>query len=121
MKEEKLKGNIKFLNLGDLMQLLGGNGSSGILRILSTYAPEPGIIYFDNGNPINASCGMLSGLDALYSLFGWTDGEFEFTTTAVTSERVITKGRMGIILDGLKMLDEGKIERLGPVSEDSRT
>ena len=65
MKEEKLKGNIKFLNLGDLMQLLGGNGSSGILRILSTYAPEPGIIYFDNGNPINASCGMLSGLDAL--------------------------------------------------------
>jgi len=121
MKEDILQGNIKFLNLGDLMQLLGGNGSSGILRIMSPYAPEPGIIYFDNGNPINASCGMLSGLDALYSLFGWTDGDFEFTTTGVTSERVITKGRMGIILDGLKMLDEGRTERLGPVSMDSRT
>jgi CRP-like cAMP-binding protein len=121
MKEDILQGNIKFLNLGDLMQLLGGNGSSGILRIMSPYAPEPGIIYFDKGNPINASCGMLSGLDALYSLFGWTDGEFEFTTTSVTSERVITKGRMGIILDGLKMLDEGQTERLGPVSMDSRT
>ncbi len=119
MKEDILQGNIKFLNLGDLMQLLGGNGSSGILRIMSPYAPEPGIIYFDNGNPINASCGMLSGLDALYSLFGWTDGDFEFTTTSVTSERVITKGRMGIILDGLKMLDEGRTERLGPVSMDS--
>ncbi|MFC1875895.1 cyclic nucleotide-binding domain-containing protein [Thermodesulfobacteriota bacterium] len=121
MKEDILQGNIKFLNLGDLMQLLGGNGSSGILRIMSPYAPEPGIIYFDNGNPINASCGMLSGLDALYSLFGWTDGEFEFTNTSVTSERVITKGRMGIILDGLKMLDEGRTERLGPVSMESRT
>ena len=121
MKEDILQGNIKFLNLGDLMQLLGGNGSSGILRIMSPYAPEPGIIYFDNGNPINASCGMLSGLDALYSLFGWTDGDFEFTTTSVTSERIITKGRMGIILDGLKMLDEGRTERLGPVSMDSRT
>ena len=121
MKEDILQGNIKFLNLGDLMQLLGGNGSSGILRIMSPYAPEPGIIYFDKGNPINASCGMLSGLDALYSLFGWTDGEFEFTTTSITSERVITKGRMGIILDGLKMLDEGRTERLGPVSMDSRT
>jgi len=121
MKEEnKLRGNIEFLNLGDLMQLLGGNGSSGILRIISPYAPEPGMIYFDNGNPVNASCGMLSGLDALYSLFGWTDGEFEFTPTSVTSERVITKGRMGIILDGLKMLDDGQIERLGPVAADSR-
>jgi len=116
-----LRGNIEFLNLGDLMQLLGGNGSSGILRIMSPYAPEPGIIYFDNGNPVNAACGMLSGLEALYSLFGWTDGEFEFTPTRVTSERVITKGRMGIILDGLKMLDDGQIERLGPVAVDNRT
>ena len=121
MKDDILQGNIKFLNLGDLMQLLGGNGSSGILRIKSPYATEPGIVYFDNGNPINASCGAHSGLDALYSLFGWTDGEFEFTKTNVTSERVITKGRMGIILDGLKMLDEGQIERLGPVSMDNRT
>jgi len=121
MKEDILQGNIEFLNLGDLMQLLGGNGSSGVLRIMSQYAPEPGMIYFENGNPINASNGTLSGLDALYSLFGWTEGEFEFISTSVTSERVITKGRMGIILDGLKMLDEGRIERLGPVSMDSRT
>jgi CRP-like cAMP-binding protein len=121
MKEDILQGNIEFLNLGDLMQLLGGNGSSGVLRIMSQYAPEPGMIYFENGNPINATNGKLSGLDALYSLFGWTDGDFEFTSTNVTSERVITKGRMGIILDGLKMLDEGQIERLGPVSMDSRT
>ena len=121
MKEDKLQGNIKFLNLSDLMQLLGGNGSSGVLRIISEYAPEPGVIYFENGNPINASNGKLSGLDALYSLFGWTDGDFEFTATSVTSERVITKGRMGIILDALKKLDEGQIERLGPVSKDDKT
>jgi CRP-like cAMP-binding protein len=121
MKEDKLQGNIKFLNLSDLMQLLGGNGSSGILRIISEYAPEPGVIYFENGNPINASNGKLSGIDALYSLFGWTDGDFEFTATSVSSERVITKGRMGIILDALKKLDEGQIERLGPVSKDDKT
>jgi CRP-like cAMP-binding protein len=122
MKDDvALHGDIEFLNLGDIIQLLGGNGSSGILRIMSPYAPEPGIIYFDNGNPINASSGTLTGLEALYSLFGWTDGEFEFTETSVKHERIITKGRMGIILDGLKMLDDGQIERLGSVSLDSRT
>ena len=110
MKDDvALHGDIEFLNLGDIIQLLGGNGSSGILRIMSPYAPEPGIIYFDNGNPINASSGTLTGLEALYSLFGWTDGEFEFTETTVKHERIITKGRMGIILDGLKLLDDGQI------------
>ena len=121
IEDTVLKGNIEFLNLGDILQLLGGNGSSGILRIISPYAPEPALVYFDKGNPVNASSGSLSGLDALYSLFGWTEGDFEFTRMEVSSERVITKGRMGIILDGLKLLDDGHIERLGTVSHDTRT
>ena len=119
--ETALKGNIEFLNLGDIIQLLGGNGSSGILRIMSPYAPEPGLVYFENGNPVNASCSAKSGLDALYALFGWTEGAFEFTEMDIQGQRAITKGRMGIILDGLKMLDDNQIERLGPVSVDTRT
>jgi CRP-like cAMP-binding protein len=114
--ETVLKGNIEFLNLGDILQLLGGNGSSGLLRIMSPHALEPALVYFDKGNPVNASCGSLSGLDALYALFGWIEGDFEFSEMEIQSERMITKGRMGIILDGLKLLDDGHIERLGSVS-----
>jgi hypothetical protein len=122
MKDETvLRGNIEFLNLGDILQLLGGNGSSGILRIMSPFADEPALVYFDKGNPVNASSGSLSGLDALYSLFGWTEGDFEFSEMEIQSERIITKGRMGIILDGLKMLDDGLIEQLGDLSPDTRT
>jgi len=113
-----LKGNLKFLGLGDIMQLLGGSGSSGILRIYSPYMPEPGIVYFENGNPMNASSGSLTGLEGIYALFGWTEGEFEFNEEHVSIEKVISRSRMGIILDGLKMLDDGNIERLGPVSPD---
>ncbi len=47
-----LAGNLKFLALGDIMQLLGANSSTGILRLISRYAAEPGFIYFENGNPI---------------------------------------------------------------------
>ncbi len=111
-----LSGNLNFLNLGEILQLLGSNGSSGLLRILSKYAPNPGLIYFLNGNPINASNGSLNGIDAVYSLFGWIEGEFEFSTEDIKSEKVINFGRMEIILNGLKMLDDGDIEKLGPVS-----
>ena len=116
-----LSGNLNFLNLGEILQLLGSNGSSGLLRIMSKYAPNPGLIYFLNGNPVNASNGSLNGIDAVYSLFGWIEGEFEFSTEDIKSEKVISFGRMEIILTGLKMLDDGDIEKLGPVSFEKKS
>jgi CRP-like cAMP-binding protein len=108
-----LSGSLSFLNLGELLNLLGTNGSSGVLRIKSKYSTQPGFVYIDQGNPINAANGSLSGLDAVVALFGWTEGQFEFIEEKVTCSKTITKSRMEIILDGLRLLDEGKIEKLG--------
>lgn len=108
-----LAGSLKFLSLGDILQLLGSNSYNGVLRLISRFATEPGFIYIKNGNPINASCGRQVGLDAIFSLFGWIEGDFEFSTEDVTSEKTITKSRMGIILEGLKMVDDGQIKRIG--------
>ncbi len=116
-----LAGNMDFLSLGDILQLLGSNSSTGILRIRSKYAQKPGLIYFVNGNPVNASAGPLTGLDAVNALFGWVNGEFEFTEEDIRRKNVIKKSRMQIILDCLSMLDDGQIEQLGPVSFPKKT
>jgi len=107
-------GNLLFLNLGELLQLLGTTAGTGTLRITSKYAPEPGLVYIEKGNPINAAIGSLTGLDAIYALFGWTDGQFEFIQEEISSEKIITKSRMELILDGLRLLDEGKTQKVGP-------
>ena len=112
-------GNLNFLNLGELMQLLGTTDCTGTLYINSTYASQPGVIYVEKGNPINATNGTKTGLDALYSLFGWIDGQFEFVQEDITCKKVITQSRMEIILDGLRLLDEGKVEVLGPATAES--
>lgn len=111
-------GSLEFLNLGEVLQLLGPIGSTGVLRITSKYARSPGLIYLLKGNPVNASVDSLSGIEAIYSLFGWIEGDFEFTREQVKSENVIKKSRMEIILDSLSMLDDGVIKKIGPVSFD---
>ena len=113
-------GDLNFINLGELLQLLGTIGGTGTLQIESQYASQPGLIYIEKGNPINASSGSLTGLDALYSLFGWIDGQFEFIREDISCERVITKTRMEIILDGLRLLDEGNVEILGPAEAEAK-
>ncbi|MCD6185283.1 MAG: DUF4388 domain-containing protein, partial [Deltaproteobacteria bacterium] len=111
-------GELRFLNLADLIQLLGTNDSNGILRITSQYAKKPGFIYFKNGNLVDASNGSLNGVDAVYSLFGWSEGIFEFTLIDIEVNKKINQNRMEIILEGLRMLDDGKIIMLGPVSDE---
>lgn len=121
-----LRGNLSFLSLGDILQLIGSVGGSGTLRVISKYAPAPGLIFFDKGNIIAAANDLLdpkkrSGVDAAYSLFGWLEGEYEFTREEISVEKTITTNRMEIILDGLRMVDEGVVPILGPVSFDKKS
>jgi CRP-like cAMP-binding protein len=111
-----LSGELTFLSLADLLQMLGGNGASGILRIRSPYSPQPGLVYFKNGNPIHAICGDKLGIEALHALFGWVEGEFSFSSETFSAAQTIEHSRMQIILDGLRMLDDGEVATLGPAS-----
>jgi hypothetical protein len=111
-----LTGGLKFTSLADLFQIIGGNNSTGTLRISSQYSPDTGTIYFLDGNPINATEGTLRGLDAVYALFGRTEGNFEFVEGKVPVEHVIKKSRMEIVLDALRMIDDGVIKKVEPLS-----
>lgn len=78
MDSKVLEGDLSFLNLGDLLQLLSTDSRTGILLLHSHLLKEPGKIYIKNGNPFDASTPDEVGIDALYSLFGWISGRFEF-------------------------------------------
>ncbi|MEW6664354.1 MAG: DUF4388 domain-containing protein [Thermodesulfobacteriota bacterium] len=108
-----LGGSLKFANLADLFQVLGGNHCTGVLTLRSGHRNEIGQIFFSLGNPVDAVAGPLRGLEAVYALFGWSEGTFEFHAERVTGRRVIQGGRMEIVLDALRMLDDGLIAKLG--------
>jgi hypothetical protein len=112
-----LSGSLSFVSLADIFQIIGGNGCSGTLTLRSYYAPQVGMVYFDRGNPINAVYGNLSGVKAIYMLFGWSDGEYEFYEEDISHvDHLIRQNRMEIVLDALRMLDDGDIPRVGPPS-----
>ena len=113
-------GELSFINLPEIFQILGGNASTGSLYIRSEYAPAVGRIYFVKGNPINAIDGSQNGKEAIYALFGWTEGKFEFYEEKVNVERVFNGNRMEIVLDALKMIDDGEIKRVGPEPQDGK-
>ena len=115
-KQAALAGKLNFIHLGDLLQLLGSNGSTGRLELTSQYVQNPATVFIENGNPVGASAGELRGLPAMFALFGWAEAAFAFFPGLGHHPREIQCSRMEIILDGLRMLDDGKIPKVGPVS-----
>ena len=119
-KSAEFTGKLNFISMPDIFQFLGGNGSTGVLHVTTQYAPDKGLIYFIKGNPVNAKCGSLSGIKAAYSLFGWTEGNFEFYEQDVEMGQTIKQNRMEIVLDALRMVDDGEIKKVGPPSFDEQ-
>ncbi|WP_300670488.1 cyclic nucleotide-binding domain-containing protein [Desulfoluna sp.] len=110
-----LTGNLNFIDLADLLQLLNADGKTGVVTLTSRYVEKPGIIHVLDGNPIHAFCDEKKGEEALYAMFGWGEGNFEFTLDDFSHDRVIMKTAMAVILDALKLVDEGEIQKIGPV------
>lgn len=108
-----LKGSLAFLNLGELLQLLGMSGSNGVIKLISNHKPGAGYIYLTDGNPVDAEFQAQKGPDVLNAFFGWVDADFEFSEEQVLRRRTIQKNRMEIILDGLRMVDDGEVPRIG--------
>ena len=107
-------GDLRFLGIPDLLQLIATNNSTGILELTNPHAMGPASVIFLRGSPTHATYASLRGLEALYALFGWTTGRFQFSQEKINGEKTIHRGQMEIVLDGLRMLDEGIIKRLGP-------
>jgi len=88
-------GSLLFLSLADVFQLLGGNNCTGRLSLRSKYSADTGVVYFVGGNPVNAFCGNVNGLEAVYALFGWTDGKYDFSEEDLTGiENNVKKSMM---------------------------
>jgi hypothetical protein len=112
-KNIALSGDLQFISLADIFQILGGSNRSGTLRLTGPDEMSTGIIYFVDGNPINAMNGSLYGIEAINKMFGWMEGRFELRDERVQVEPIINLGSMRIVLDALRLLDEGAIERVG--------
>jgi CRP-like cAMP-binding protein len=107
-----LSGDLSFIGLGELLQLIGTSGGTGVLTLESPHLSHTGTIYIKLGNPVDALCASKSGQDGLFALFGWIEGRFEFRPGEISRPRVIRQSRMSLILDGMRLVDEGVVPKV---------
>lgn len=67
-------------------------------------------MFFADGNVVHAELGSLVGEEAVYELLSWEDGPFELKMDISTSERTIDVGWSGLLLEGMRRIDEHAVK-----------
>ncbi|HXG67506.1 MAG TPA: DUF4388 domain-containing protein [Blastocatellia bacterium] len=100
-----LSGNLAFVSLFDVVQILENSKLGGVLTINSPAAK--GEVYLIDGLIVGAKSGAASGTKALGDLLGATEGTFEFEKVERQFDVTIqAANNTGLILDILRAKDE---------------
>jgi CheY-like chemotaxis protein len=101
----KFAGQLWDIGVVDLVQTIEINRKSGIIHIVNR-DERRGAIYFRDGQVIDAEAGRLSGSEALYRLFSWSEGSFEVEFKPIRRKDTIELSPQALLMEGMRRLDE---------------
>jgi len=107
----EIEGKLTQISIVDLLEIFQMNRKSGLVKIWGASPGATGSILVKNGQVADASVPLPDGTSvvgekALYRLLGWKEGRFEFQPGEITEPGRIHKPTRGLLLEGLRQLDE---------------
>lgn len=102
--ESVLRGNLAQMNVMDLLQSLDmGHKTCSLVLANNGDKCE---MFFSDGQINHAAYGSLKGDEAVYKVLLWTGGSFEIDFNGSSREQTTTRSTQGLLLEGLRLLDE---------------
>jgi CheY-like chemotaxis protein len=101
----RFAGDLADIGVVDLVQTIDLNRKSGIVHIVNRDGRR-GAVFFRDGRVIDAEVGRLSGAEAMYRLFSWSDGRFEVEFKPIRRRDVIDLPSAALLMEGMRRLDE---------------
>ena len=99
-----VRGNLEQMNALDVLQSLDMGRKTCSLTIKSN--GDSCAMFLTDGQIYHAQCGKLKGDEAVYKALGWHSGTFEIDFKGSSTEQSTTQSTQGLMLEGLRLLDE---------------
>jgi len=99
-----LRGSLAQMNVLDLLQSLDMGRKTCALTLSNN--GDHCKMFFTEGQINHAQYGALKGDEAVYKVLTWTEGNFEIDFKGNSKEQTTTQSTQGLLLEGLRLLDE---------------
>src|SRR6202047_1581848 len=112
-----VRGNLSQMNVIDLMQSLEMGRKSCQLKL--NYQGDKCEVFFVEGQVKHATYGSLTGDEAVFKVLRWTGGNFQLNFEGKTDKETTQLNTQGLLMEGLRLLDESQREGSADAVEDS--
>jgi len=103
-EDRALEGNLQMMSLASIIQINCDERNQAQLTL--NHLGKDGTIFFKDGEMVHAESDGLTGDDAIYSLLGWEKGSFQLKMGTEPRQRTINKPWSGLLLEGMRRIDE---------------
>ena len=111
-----VRGSLTQMNVIDLVQSLEMGRKTCLLTL--TQESEKCEMYFSEGQVTHATYGSLTGDAAVFKVLRWTGGNFQINFEKKTKQQTTTLNTQGLLMEGLRLLDESKRDSGGKSEEE---
>ena len=102
--EGVLRGSLAQMNIMDLLQSLEMGHKT--CSLVLTNNGDRCEMFFSDGQVNHAVYGAVKGDDAVYKALAWANGSFQIDFTGRSGEQTCTRSTQGLLMEGLRLLDE---------------
>ena len=99
-----VRGNLRTMSLPSIFQINCTERNNARLSVKQ--GRHRGDVFFADGDVVHATLGSEVGEEAVYRLLSWKDADFELEMDILAPERTITTGWSGLLLEGMRRIDE---------------
>jgi CheY-like chemotaxis protein len=106
-----LRGSLAQMNVIDLLQSLEMGRKN--CQLTFTNEADRCDLFLAEGQINHATYGHLKGDEAVYRVLRWEKGNFQIDFEGRSSEQTTTRSTQGLMMDGLRLLDESRRDEEG--------
>ena len=111
LRKEADGGTLHSVSSGIFLQLMEMEEKTCTVRLVEKTSGKHGILFFLDGQLLDARCNGLRGEAAAYDIFSWDDVSLSIQNSCAQKERRIHRDLQAILLDAMRLKDE--LKRMG--------
>lgn len=118
LRREAEGGTLHSVSSGIFLQLMEMEGKTCTVRLVDKSSGKQGVLFFLDGQLLDARCDSLRGEEAAYDIFSWDEVSLSIQNSCSQKERRIHRDLQAILLDAMRLKDE--LRRVGKGLNDGK-
>jgi len=114
MRKESEGGTLHGISSGMFLQLIEMEQKTCTIRVTDRASNKMGVLFFRDGNLLDARVNGSQGIDAAYLIFSWEEVNLSIQNECPKKERKIEGDLQGILIEAMRRKDEATAEVIEP-------